>query len=181
MKKIIILLLPILFLLGCENTLNTPTSKVESFFKKYQTLDKNVLLDLDNYIDKNNKLTKKQKEEYKEVLKKQYQNLSYKIKEETIDGKNATVEAEIEVYNYKKILDEVNDYYNEHQEEFMNDETKSTDTLKYNDYKLEKLKNANDKVTYTLNLTLKKVDDKWVLDDLTDTEISKIHGMYDYE
>ena len=103
MKKIIILLLPILFLLGCENTLNTPTSKVESFFKKYQTLDKNVLLDLDNYIDKNNKLTKKQKEEYKEVLKKQYQNLSYKIKNEEVEKDVSIVETEIEVLNYSNI------------------------------------------------------------------------------
>ena len=34
------------------------------------------------------------------LLKKQYQNLSYKIKEETEDGDNATVEVEIEVYDY---------------------------------------------------------------------------------
>ncbi len=167
---------------GCEtNLMNTPTKRVETLFNNYITLDKKVLDDLDETLLSETIMTPSQKDSYRDILKKQYQNLSYKIKEETIDGKNATVEAEIEVYNYKKILDEVNDYYNEHQEEFMNDETKSTDTLKYNDYKLEKLKNANDKVTYTLNLTLKKVDDKWVLDDLTDTEISKIHGMYDYE
>ena len=45
-KKIFIFLLITLFLLGCDNVKNTPTSKVESFLNKYQTLDKNVLKDL---------------------------------------------------------------------------------------------------------------------------------------
>ena len=61
MKKIIILV-GLIFLLGCENTLNTPTSKVESFLNKYQILDKNVLKDLDNYLSKDKTLTNKQKE-----------------------------------------------------------------------------------------------------------------------
>ena len=51
---------------------------------------------------------------------------------------------------------------------------------KYNDYKLDNLDKAKDKITYTLNLTLHKTSDNWVLDDLTDVEISKIHGLYAY-
>ena len=70
-------------------------------------------------------------------------------------------------------------YYNDNQDEFMGDDD-TMDIVKYNDYKLDELDKAKDKVTYTLNLTLHKEDDKWVLDDLTDVEISKLHGLYAY-
>lgn len=154
MKKIIILLLPILFLLGCENTLNTPTSKVESFFKKYQTLDKNVLLDLDNYIDKNNKLTKKQKEEYKEVLKKQYQNLSYKIKNEEVEKDVSIVETEIEVLDYSRIKE------------------------KNINKKLDKMKNTEEKKKYELTFYLNKEKGIWKIDSLSEDDYKKINGLY---
>lgn len=163
---------------GCENNLmNTPTKRVETLMNNYVTLDKKVLEDLNETLLSETVMTTEQKEKYREIIKKQYQNLSYEIKDETVDGENATVEVEIEVYNYKKIIDDANTYLTANQAEFFN-ETNAVDVEKFNDYKLEQLKNAKDKVTYTLNLTLKKIDDKWVLEDLTDTEISKIHGMY---
>ena len=45
---------------------------------------------------------------------------TYEIKNETIDGDLATVETEIEVYNYKKIIDEANTYLTNNQSEFQN-------------------------------------------------------------
>ena len=153
-KKIIIILLPILFLLGCENTLNTPTSKVESFFNKYQTLDKNVLLDLDNYLDKNDKLTKKQKEKYKEVLKRQYQNLSYKIKNEEVEKDVSIVETEIEVLNYSNIKE---------------------DNI---DKKIDKMKNVEEKKKYEITFYLNKEKGIWVIEKLNDDDYLKINGLY---
>ena len=178
MKKMVIVLIMVLFMFGCDNNLmNTPTKRVETLMNNYITLDKGVLDDLNETLLSETVMTNKQKEEYREIIKKQYQNLAYEIKNETVDGNNATVDVEIEVYNYKKIIDEANTYLTNNQSEFQN-ETGAVDVEKYNDYKLEQLKNAKDKVKYTLNLTLKKVNDKWTLDNLTDTEISKIHGMY---
>ena len=179
MKKMVIGLMMIFLFAGCENNLmNTPTKRVETLMNNYVTLDKEVLEDLDETLLSETVMTTEQKEQYRDIIKKQYQNLSYEIKDETVDGENATVEVEIEVYNYKKIIDEANTYLTTNQSEFLN-ETNLVDVEKFNDYKLEQLKNAKDKVTYTLNLTLKKVENKWVLEDLTDTEISKIHGMYE--
>ncbi len=167
-------------LTGCENNLmNTPTKRVETMLNNYITLNSDVLKDLDETLLTDTTMTMEQKDEYRDIIKKLYQNMSYEIKDETIDGELATVETEIEVYNYKKIIDEANTYLQNNQSEFLT--TGNTiDVEKFNDYKLGELKKAKDKVTYTLNITLKKVDGKWQLDDLTDTEISKLHGMYDY-
>ena len=165
-------------LTGCEtNLMNTPTKRVETMLNNYITLNSEVLKDLDETLLTDTTMTMDQKDEYRDIIKKLYQNMSYEIKDETIDGDLATVEAEIEVYNYKKIIDDVNTYLQNNQSDFLTSEN-TIDLEKFNDYKLNELKNAKDKVTYTLNLTLKKVEDKWILDDLTDTEISKLHGMY---
>ncbi len=182
MKKVLIVLVASIFLLtGCGNDLmNTPTKRVETLLNNYVTLDKKVLSDLDEILLTETVMTTEQKDRYKDILKNQYQHLSYEIKDETIDGDNATVEVEIEVYNYKKIIDDAEEYLSSNPKEFLSEDGKTTDISKFNDYKLDRLKEAKEKVTYTLNLTLKKVDDKWQLDDLTDTEISKIHGLYDY-
>lgn len=178
-KGIIIWLCLIILLTGCEtNLMNTPTKRVETLFNNYITLDKNVLDDLDETVLSDQVMTEAQKERYRDVIKRLYQNMSYEIKDETIDGDHATVDVEIEVYNYKKIISDANTYLSEHQEDFLTD-TNEVDVTKFNDYKIDMLKNAKEKVKYTLNLTLNKIDDKWVLDDLTDTEISKIHGMYE--
>ena len=169
----------LIFLAGCEtNLMNTPTKRVETLFNNYVTLDSEVLDDLDDILMKETIMTESQKNTYRDILKKQYQNLSYKIKDETVDGDTGVVEIEIEVYDYQKIIQDSNNYLENNPQEFLLDDMKTTDISKFNDYKLEQLKNAKERVTYTLDLTLKKVNNNWVLDDLTDTEISKIHGMY---
>ena len=137
-----------------------------------------LTLYLDNTLLTETIMNNDQKDRYKNILKKQYQNLAYEIKNETIDGDKATVEVEIKVYDYYKINMASETYYSDNQDEFKNGDT--MDIVKYNDYKLDELDKAKDKVTYTLNLTLHKEDDKWVLDDLTDVEISKLHGLYAY-
>lgn len=166
---------------GCENDLmNTPTKRVETLMTNYITLDEEVLRDLDETLLTETVMTLDQKDKYRDILKRQYQHLSYEIKDETIDGDNATVSVEIEVYDYNKVINEANTYLNDNPNEFIQEDNNITDISRFNDYKLNMLENTKDKVTYTLNLTLSKEDDQWVLDDLTDTEISKIHGMYTY-
>ena len=112
-------------------------------------------------------------------MTKQYKNLAYTVKDETIDGKTAVVEVEIEVYDYNKAITDVEDYLLANANEFQDDSGQVNNT-KYNDYKISQMESVKDKVTYTINFTLSKVDDKWVVDDLTETERMKIHGLYAY-
>ena len=49
-------------------------------------------------------MTEEEKLEYKKLLEKQYQNLSYKIKKEIIAKDTATVDVEIEVLDYKNAI-----------------------------------------------------------------------------
>lgn len=192
MKKILVCLsLFLLLAVGCTNTMNTPTKKVEELLGKYQKMDSTVLAQLDSVISEDVNMSDEQKKEYRSLMEKQYQNLSYKVKNEEIKGNNATVDVEIEVFDYATSIAESRKYYSEHKEEFK-DEEKDDDTVgekveeaidkssKYIDYKIKQLKNVTDKKKYDITFNLSKDEDGiWKLDDISDIDRQKIHGLYE--
>lgn len=213
MKKVLVAIILGLFLfVGCDNTKNTPTSKVEQYLGKYQKLDKDVLADLDNVLDKDENMSDEQKKEYRTLLEKQYQNLSYKIKKEEVKGNTATVDVEIEVLDYQTSINKSKEYYAEHQDEFKNDSANKKDTneatkeknnnvgdenvrdkaeeakddiadtldniASFIDYKIQELKNVDTTIKYDLTFNLTKEDGVWVIDDLSDDDRQKLHGLY---
>lgn len=181
MKKILSIIGLALILTGCSlgNMDNTPTKKVEAYLNNYQTLDSNVLSELDSIVDQEELFDDDQRTTYRDILKKHYQDLVYKVKEETINGDKATVEVEIEVNDYTKPLKEAEEYRTTNESEFL-DDNETFDESKFNDYKLNLLKSSKERVKYTIYFSLTKADNEWVLDDLTQTEQEKILGIYEY-
>lgn len=177
MKKILLLLVSLILVTGCNDMMNTPTRRVEEYLGKYQILDSTVLTELDNVVD-NSDYSKDYKEEYKELMIKQYQNLSYKIKNEQTDGDTATVIVELEVFDYNNALSEAEDYIDEHESEFVDDEDETRDE-KIEHYKINAMKEVTDKASYTINFSLIKDNKKWVLEKISDSDLEKIHGLYE--
>ena len=221
MKKLLIIFSLILMLVtGCGTKMGTPTAKVEEFLGKYQSMDSEVLTQLDSVISTDSAMSDSQKKEYKSLMEKQYQNLSYKIKSEEIDGDSASVDVEIEVYDYATSITKSKNYYNEHRDEFMGNDTDNsqnneeikendketddsgeiiggvvedaTDSIgdavedmlekseKFIDYKIKQLKDVTDKAKYDITFYLSKDEnDEWVLDDISDSDRQKLHGLYE--
>ena len=177
MKKILLLLVSLILVTGCNDMMNTPTRRVEEYLGKYQILDSTVLTELDEVVD-NSDYSEDYKEEYKELMIKQYQNLSYKIKNEQTDGDNATVIVELEVFDYNNALKEAEDYIDEHSNEFESDD-KETSQEKIDHYKINAMKEVTDKASYTINFSLIKDNKKWVLEKINDSNLEKIHGLYE--
>ena len=178
-KKSVFFLALCLFLMiltGCSDMMNTPSRRVEEFLGKYQMMDQEVVKDLDKTIEESN-YSEEGKEEYKNLMQKQYQNLTYKIKNEQTDGYQATVEVEIEVFDYANALEKANDYIKEYEEEFQEDEKKSS-AKKKEEYKIKQLKAVTDKAHYTINFSLTKDDKRWKLNPISDVDVEKIHGLY---
>lgn len=188
----------LLFLAGCSTTMNTPTSKVEEFLGKYQNMDDDVLVQLDQVLDDDKTMSKEQKDKYRAILEKQYQNLSYKIENEDIQGDDATVDVKIEVLDYATTIREAQEYYTEHREELekeheeekSDDDSISSDVVEdakdtieesavYIDYKLKELENVSDTTTYNITFYLSKEDGEWRLQDISDLDLQKIHGLYE--
>lgn len=180
MKKIFLALVLAFTLTGCdmENMDNTPTKKVEAFFDKYQTLDSNVLNDLDLTIADDTTIDETTRSGYREFMKTHYQDLEYEIKDETIDGDNATVVAEVTVRDYSKVINDADVYKETNATEF-NDESGTYSPALFSEYRLNKMKDVTETVTYTLNLTLTKQEDEWVMNELSETDEQKMNGLYD--
>lgn len=182
MKRILTFLTFALILTGCSigtNMDNTPTKKVETYLNNYQTLDSNVLSQLDAIVENEEMFDEDQKITYRDILKKHYQDLTYTIKEETVNGDKATVEAEIEVTDYTKALQAAESYRTTNESEFL-DDNDEFDESKFNTYKLDLIRESDERVKYTIYFTLTKEDDEWVLEDLTESEEEKILGIYEY-
>lgn len=228
MKKLFLVLLLSLFLAtGCGNSM-TPTGAVEDFLGKYQSMDSDVLAQLDKVVSDDTTMSDDQKKEYKSLMEKQYQYLSYKVTNEDIVGDTATVDVEIEVFDYATSIRKSDEYYEQNKDMFDDENKNSTDkettnnnanedksdkesannndkdkennvdnnashegnvatddgnivtqTKKYIDYKIEQMKTVTDKVKYTITFNLSKKDNMWVVDDISDIDRQKIHGLFD--
>ena len=218
MKKLLLCfscIMLVVFLSGCSMD-NTPTKKVENFLDSYKNQDENVLTQLKEMVDSDTLMSDTQKDAYTDIMKKQYEDMTYEIKDEVINGDTATVTAEIEVYDYYKINKDAQEYYDSNPDEFKDDSANDnsdngvvgdvvegakdvaedaadtakdvvedaadvlTGDAKYVEYRLGKLKDAKDRVTYTIEFTLTKVDDVWTLDEIDDATRQKIHGLYEH-
>lgn len=197
LKKIFVMSLLGLFLfVGCTDTTNTPSRKVEDFLAKYQNQDNDVLTQLELTLDSDTEMNDDQKKEYKALMTKQYQNLSYKITDEKVEDETATVETEIEVYDYATSITKSKEYFDQHKDEFLKDDEDAnnedngnddSDTNTgadsaineaYIDYKIKELKDVTEKTTYQITFNLTKVDGEWTIDDITDADRQKLHGLY---
>ena len=177
MKKILSLLLLLLLLTGCGG--NNARNAVDSYLKKYRNLSSEVLVDLENTITKEN-LTNEQQEKYRDVLKKQYKDLTYEIVEEQYDDDASYVTVKVSVYDLYKAQSDASIYLANNPDEF-NDNTGVYDNDKYTDYKLDRMKNITEKVDYTIVFTVTKESDKYIVEQPTDNDLQKIHGVYNYE
>lgn len=171
MKKIFYIVLSVFILTGCGNMNNTPTKKVEALLSKYQSNDSEVMNDLDNVLLTDSNFTDDERNDYKEFMKKHYQDMTYKIKDESIDGDSATVEVEVTVRNYSNAVNEANDYRLNNASEFDENNT-------FASYRLGKLKDVTDTETYTIVFTLTKTNDEWQVNPLSTDDEDKLNGLY---
>ena len=174
MKKVLYFLVAIVLLTGCScsaNMGNTPTKKVEEYLNKYQTNDDDVVSDLDEVLTNDTTLTADERNDYSDFMKTHYRDMQYEIKDETIDGDTATVDAEVTVRNYADVVNEANDYRLNNPDEFDDNNT-------FASYRLGKLKEVTDTETYTITFHLTKENDEWKIDDLSDDDLRKLSGLY---
>ena len=174
MKKVLYAFLAIVLLTGCSCTANmgnTPTKKVEEYLNKYQTNDDDVVSDLDEVLTNDTTLTDEERSDYNDFMKTHYRDMQYEIKNETIDGDAATVDAEVTVRSYADAVNEANDYRLNNADEFDDNNT-------FARYRLDRLKEVTDTETYTITFHLTKENEEWKIDDLSDDDLRKLSGLY---
>lgn len=95
------------------------------------------------------------------------------------DSKQTVSEIEEDIEN---AADDVKDKVEDVTDDVENKIDDMTDTdydeSKFMDYKLSEMEKVTDKVKYTIEFTLTKVNDEWQLDSLSNSDIEKLHGIY---
>lgn len=182
MKKVYKLLLVVgicLVLAGCGCMKKTAKGAVQDYLNQYKNLSSNVISSMDDVVNDEN-LTDSQKEKYRDILKRQYQDLKYEIVNEKYDGDNATVEVKITVYDLYKVQKDANNYLTNSGDEFKENGVYSNDL--FMNYKLDKMKKVTDTVEYNIIFNVTK-DDKgnYKVNDLSNSDLEKIHGVYNYD
>lgn len=162
----------ILFLLTACQTIPSPNQEVREIFYKYNTLNKIVLEQLDKVLNEE-ELTKEQKDKYREIFKKQYINLEYKILDQKIIENTAIVLVEITVYDFSKTLSSVSAF----KEEFFNKDG-NFEKDQYINYKLDELNNTKARIKYTFEISLTNIENSWRVENFLEEKIHKIHGIY---
>lgn len=178
MKKIVIFLTCIFLAVGCACSNDKAADAVKDYLNDYKGLSDNVLNDIDSLIEKE-KLDDKNKDTYKETLKRQYRDLMYTIENEDYDGDTANVTVKITVYDLYKAQKNSSDYLNEHKDDFLTDGV--YDATKYLEYKLNEMSKITDTISYTIVFKVKKEDGKWVVEQPNEETLEKLHGVYNYE
>lgn len=175
-RKYWILSILLLFLaFGCTMG-NTPSAKVEELLKKYNNNDDIVKSELGDYLNTLS-LDDENHSAYQEVYLRQYSDMSYEIKDERIDGNNATVTVQIKVYDYYSAENTISNYIATNQTQFY-DETGVYDPALALTYRINELKKVKEKIEYTLDFTLTNINEEWTIDTLTTEMLEKIHGTY---
>lgn len=182
MKKVYKVLLVVgicLVLAGCGCMKKTAKGAVQDYLNQYKNLSSNVISSMDDVVNDEN-LTDSQKEKYRDILKRQYQDLKYEITSEKYDGDNATVEVKITVYDLYKVQKDANNYLTNSGDEFKENGIYSNDL--FMNYKLDKMKKVTDTVEYNITFNVTK-DDKgnYKVNDLSNSDLEKIHGVYNYD
>ena len=182
MKNIAIKSLTIVFAIllfaGCSRSLNDrkPEEAVKTFFEKYRSKDDNIITQLKETIE-NETLSDDAKEKYQNLMEKQYDSLSYVIKDIKEDKDKAIATVEVTVLNYKSAILKAEEELKNNPEKFNDDKGNFSDE-EYMDYKIEKMQDVKDTVTHTIDLSLTKKAGIWAVDELSSDDISKIHGLY---
>ena len=177
MKRIVGLIIVSLFLFGCSDM--KAKNAVSDYLNQYNNLTEEVLDDLEKTVTGED-LTEEQVLKYKDIIKKQYQDLRYEIIDEKYNGDQAIITAKISVYDLYKAEKDASKYMNENTEEFY-DKNNSYSNKKYIDYKLDQMKKEIERVTYTIDFNVTKKDGAWVVEQPSRTDLEKIHGIYNYE
>lgn len=177
MKKILMVIIAMFLLVGCMD--NKASDAVENYLNQYRNLNDSVIADLNELTDEQ-LLSDEQKDTYKKIMKKQYQDLTYEIVDEEYNGDKATVTAEITVYDLYKVQQDADTYMNSNMKEFYDDNDVYDNSL-FLDYKLGKMQDNTETVSYTLTFDVVKEDNEWIVVQPSEETLEKIHGIYNYE
>ena len=174
--KYLLIFASIFILTGCLGLMG-PSEKIEAMLDKYIKNDSSIIKELEDYLDLQ-ELSDEEKARYEAIIKKEYAQIKYEIKNETIEDNNATVEVALSVIDLYGASTIAENYLLDNPTKFYTDGI--YDTHKFIDYKLGIMEKYTETKDYTIYLNLSRHDDIWYIEEPDEETLEKIHGIYNY-
>lgn len=208
MKKIFLALFIILLSACSLNMNNSPKARVKELLDRYKNQDSAILSNLDDVIDEEYRgsykdryktlMTNQYKDlEYKitdEIIDGDTAIVTADVTVynygEAIDSANIYLREHLDEFSKDTTSEQeiIIDNSDEKEDENTNNSEKESinssnsddkvDMDKFLEYKFRLLEGVTDRKTYSLDFTLTKENDEWVLDELSNDVMSKLHGIY---
>lgn len=176
MRKLIIILLFIMILVGCSK--KSVSLIVSDYIDLYKNLDNRIIDELDRFIDSKD-ISLENKKLYKEAIIRGYESIDYEIVNETYKGEYAYVNVKLTVLDLYKSQKDSLEYLNNNIDLFSENGVYKSSL--YTNYKLNEMLNAVEKITYHAEFKLLNNGDSWELVQPSEEVLEKLHGIYDYE
>lgn len=176
MRKIIIILLFVMILVGCSR--KSVSLIVSDYIDLYKNLDNRIMDELDKFIDSKD-ISLENRELYKEAIIRGYESIDYEIVNETYKGEYAYVNVKLTVLDLYKSQKESLDYLNNNVNLFSENGVYKSSL--YTSYKLNEMLNTDEKITYHAEFKLLNNGNSWELVQPSEEVLEKLHGIYDYE
>lgn len=167
-----VIVLAVLVLLGrfilSRAIAKTPIDLTKDFMNKYKNASKEVM-DKVNY-PYDDELTDNQLKRYKDIIKTQYLALDYDITDEYVGESDAIIKVEFEVFDYASGYEKASSYLSLYE--------KDMSLEKQVDYKLDEMSKTKEKMKYSISFAYYKLDGKWIMTELTKTDLQKLTGTF---
>lgn len=173
--KLCLLCLITLLVVGCGQKIESPQEQVKSYLESYIKTEDSIMDNIKYPFSteiSTNELVK-----YKDIMARQYTNLTYSIEKTEEDEKFALVTVNISVVDLKEAYNKATAYVAAHNDDFY-DEESNIDPYKLNDYVLETMDSYEEIVNYSIDFNFVKENDEWKLTEIGDDIIKKISGTF---
>ncbi len=178
--KYIFLIMALILITGCGKTDEDPAiTATKEYLETYQNLAETTVGPLTFLVEINEEWSQANKEIYIEAIKRQYEDLTYKI--ETVNKYSNTALANVTITVYDLNQTKIDfEYYVEH-------DANPYDFYDANDgfnegtyYKVlfTRMLNEEDRVSYNIVLELVETDGTWEVRQPSDETMEKIQGIY---
>lgn len=169
----ILLIVIVIFTSACSD--NNSRYQVNKYMNSYININNKVLSQVYKEVDKL-ELNEENNILYKEVLLRQFSDLKYEIIGSTMDTNNCIYNLEIEVYDFKKIIDKMESNLLLDPSEYIEDN--KFDKNLYDKAKFTNMLNTENRVNYYININVIKDNDEWIVNNLDRDSLLKLEGLY---
>jgi len=184
MKKILMFISLIFLVAGCgidafkeDETLIKKA--VNSYLGEYQALTINVMIPLGFDMDDMEFFSEESRQYYELAIKRQYQDITYKVTTVSVYSESATAKVEIYTYDFVATEEAAKTYVEGDGAYIIEDEDENIQKLLFENYLYQQMYEEDTRIKQEIIISLSKEKNKWEVNKVDNNTLLKIRGLFE--